>query len=176
MSSESPKSRIFEQFAVVAKALGHVNRLELLELLAQGEGSVEAAHEALEEFLDRLEVPRESWALRDGSGLSGSNLLSAHGLVALLVAMDRHPHAGSFRDSLAVAGVDGTLEKRMTRSQARGRILAKTGTLRHANALAGYATTRTGSRLAFAILVNHHTLPGREALAAIDAICALLVR
>jgi D-alanyl-D-alanine carboxypeptidase/D-alanyl-D-alanine-endopeptidase (penicillin-binding protein 4) len=151
----------------------------LLRLLGQrvkGEGSVEAAQEALEEFLDRLQVPRESWALQDGSGLSRSNLLSAHGLVALLVAMDRHPQAGAFRDSLAVAGIDGTLEKRMTRSPARGRILAKTGTLRHANALAGYATTRTGSRLAFAILVNHHTVPGGRALAAIDAICALLVR
>jgi ArsR family transcriptional regulator len=45
VSSESPKSRVFEQFAAVAKALGHGNRLQLLELLAQGEGSVEALAE-----------------------------------------------------------------------------------------------------------------------------------
>jgi len=38
----SPKTRLFERFAIVAKALGHANRLELLELLAQGERSVEA--------------------------------------------------------------------------------------------------------------------------------------
>ncbi len=42
MSNRSPKSRLFEQFAIIAKALGHANRLELLELLAQGERSVEA--------------------------------------------------------------------------------------------------------------------------------------
>jgi len=42
MSKQSPKSSLFEQFAIVAKALGHANRLELLELLAQGERSVEA--------------------------------------------------------------------------------------------------------------------------------------
>jgi rhodanese-related sulfurtransferase/DNA-binding transcriptional ArsR family regulator len=42
LSNHSPKSRLFEQFAIVAKALGHANRLELLELLAQGERSVEA--------------------------------------------------------------------------------------------------------------------------------------
>jgi len=42
LSNQSPKSRLFEQFAIVAKALGHANRLELLELLAQGERSVEA--------------------------------------------------------------------------------------------------------------------------------------
>jgi ArsR family transcriptional regulator len=42
MSSESPKHALFIQFALVAKALGHADRLELLEHLAQGERSVEA--------------------------------------------------------------------------------------------------------------------------------------
>lgn len=35
------KNRIFEQFAELARVLGHAHRLELLELLAQGERSVE---------------------------------------------------------------------------------------------------------------------------------------
>ena len=42
MSSESPKHAAFDCFAEVAKALGHSRRLEILELLAQGERSVEA--------------------------------------------------------------------------------------------------------------------------------------
>lgn len=41
MSSQGPKQVLFAQFAVVAKTLGHVHRLELLEQLAQGERSVE---------------------------------------------------------------------------------------------------------------------------------------
>ncbi len=41
MADDSPKSQMFEQFAVVAKALGHGNRLELLEHLAQNEHAVE---------------------------------------------------------------------------------------------------------------------------------------
>lgn len=41
MSSENPKAELFQQFATVGKALGHANRLELLEFLAQGERSVE---------------------------------------------------------------------------------------------------------------------------------------
>ena len=41
MADDSPKSQMFEQFAVVAKALGHGNRLELLEHLAQSEHAVE---------------------------------------------------------------------------------------------------------------------------------------
>ena len=41
MSSESPKRLLFRQFAAVAKAVAHEHRLELLEILAQGERSVE---------------------------------------------------------------------------------------------------------------------------------------
>ena len=45
MSSASPKSKMFAGFAEVAKALAHGHRLEILELLAQGERSVEGLAE-----------------------------------------------------------------------------------------------------------------------------------
>ncbi len=41
MSSQNPKRAIFEQLAAVARGLGSAHRLELLELLAQTERSVE---------------------------------------------------------------------------------------------------------------------------------------
>ena len=42
MSSGNPKRDLYAQFAAVAKAIGNEHRLELLELVAQGERSVEA--------------------------------------------------------------------------------------------------------------------------------------
>ena len=42
MSIRNPKQKLYEQFAIVAKALGHPQRLELIEHLAQGRRSVEA--------------------------------------------------------------------------------------------------------------------------------------
>ena len=45
MSSRGPKQVLYDEFAQVAKALGHGHRLEILELLAQGERSVEALAE-----------------------------------------------------------------------------------------------------------------------------------
>lgn len=45
MSNENPKRALFAGLAEVAKALGHGHRLEILELLAQGERSVEALAE-----------------------------------------------------------------------------------------------------------------------------------
>jgi ArsR family transcriptional regulator len=41
MSSGSAKLKIFECLAEIAQALGHANRLELLELMSQGERTVE---------------------------------------------------------------------------------------------------------------------------------------
>ncbi|HVC61127.1 MAG TPA: metalloregulator ArsR/SmtB family transcription factor [Acetobacteraceae bacterium] len=41
-SSTNPKRAVFEQFAIVAQALANAHRVELIELLAQGERSVEA--------------------------------------------------------------------------------------------------------------------------------------
>lgn len=42
MSTPGPKQILYARFAEAAKALGHAHRLEILELLAQGERSVEA--------------------------------------------------------------------------------------------------------------------------------------
>jgi rhodanese-related sulfurtransferase/predicted transcriptional regulator len=45
MASSNPKRALYAQFAIVAKAMAHEQRLELLELVAQGERSVEALSE-----------------------------------------------------------------------------------------------------------------------------------
>ena len=148
--------------------------LRLVGLKLKGEGSAEQGRAAIAEAMKRLGVDDAGWALADGSGLARTDLLTPRGLAALLVAMDRHPHAAAFRDSLPIAGVDGTLEKRMRGTAAEKRVLAKTGTLQLANALAGYVTTTRGERLAFALFVNNHAGRGREAVAALDRIAVAL--
>lgn len=167
-----------EILKVVNKESQNLHAEMLLRLLGQrtkGDGSVVAGHEAAQAFLARIGVPAETWRLEDGSGLSRSDLVSPRGLVALLTAMDRHSQAASFRDSLAVMGVDGTLKNRLRGTPAEARIQAKTGTLHLVNALAGYATPPAGEPLVFSIVVNNHTVPGRDAVAAIDEIALLLV-
>jgi D-alanyl-D-alanine carboxypeptidase/D-alanyl-D-alanine-endopeptidase (penicillin-binding protein 4) len=149
--------------------------LRLLGARVKGEGTVEAGHEAELDFLRRLGAGAESWDLRDAAGLSRSDVVTPHGLTGLLAGMARHPHAAAFRDSLPVAGVDGTLENRMKGTPAAGRVQAKTGSLRQVNALAGYATRRDGERLVFAIMLNHQTAGGSAAIGAIDDIVNVLV-
>jgi D-alanyl-D-alanine carboxypeptidase/D-alanyl-D-alanine-endopeptidase (penicillin-binding protein 4) len=149
--------------------------LRLVGGQARAEASASAGGAAVAEFLGRVGVSAEAASLDDGSGMAPTDLLAPHQIVDLLAAMDRHPQAQVFRDSLAVAGVDGTLEHRMRGTKAMGRVLAKTGTRRHVNAMAGYVNALSGERLAFSIVVNNHTASPREATAAIDEVCLLLV-
>jgi D-alanyl-D-alanine carboxypeptidase/D-alanyl-D-alanine-endopeptidase (penicillin-binding protein 4) len=148
--------------------------LRLVGLKQNGEGSVEKGAAAALAIAERLRVPAAGWSIQDGSGLSRADLLTPAGLAALLVAMDRHPHAAAFRDSLPIAGVDGTLETRMRGTPAEKRVLAKTGTSLLINSLAGYVTTARGERLAFAVFVNNHAGKSREAIRAIDSVAIAL--
>lgn len=90
--------------------------------------------------------------LNDGSGLSRRNLLTTESLIQLLHAADNLEMKDKFKASLSIAGVDGTLRKRMKYTGAENNLIAKTGTLRNVSALAGYITTLDGEELCFAFL------------------------
>jgi PBP4 family serine-type D-alanyl-D-alanine carboxypeptidase len=149
--------------------------LRVLGARVKARGSAEQGLEAVDDFLRRARVSTASWAMEDGSGLSRTDMVTPHGMVDLMVAMDRHPHRAAYLESLPIAGVDGTLASRMRGTAAEGRVRAKTGTLAQTNALTGYATTRGGDRLAFSIVLNHHTA-ATSGVGAIDEIAAALVR
>jgi serine-type D-Ala-D-Ala carboxypeptidase/endopeptidase (penicillin-binding protein 4) len=137
--------------------------------------SEELAVEGLAAFLARCGIDAGDVRFEDGSGLSRNNLATARATVRLLQFMDSHAEAEAFRDSLPVAGVDGTLRTRMRGTPAEGRVLAKTGTLRWASSLSGYVTTAAGERLAFSAMLNRSVQPsGRPARAEVEEIAVRL--
>jgi D-alanyl-D-alanine carboxypeptidase/D-alanyl-D-alanine-endopeptidase (penicillin-binding protein 4) len=170
-----PLARRIEEVNEESQNLHAELLLRLLGLHVLGEGTAEKGRKAMEGFLDRLEVSRTGWRLEDGSGLSHTNLVTPRGLVALLVAMDRHPHREVFRASLARAGTSGQLEDRMRGTPAEARVIAKTGALKGVNGLAGYVVADRGEELAFAVLVGNHATGSTDAKRAIDAIANVLV-
>ena len=87
----------------------------------------------------------------DGSGLSRADHTSPSQVVTLLSALSGTPTGQVLRESLAVAGRTGTLEKRMRRTAAAGRCQGKTGTLTGASNLVGYCQAAGGHVIAFAI-------------------------
>jgi D-alanyl-D-alanine carboxypeptidase/D-alanyl-D-alanine-endopeptidase (penicillin-binding protein 4) len=96
-------------------------------------------------------VPLAGVRISDGSGLSLNDRLTARTLAALLVAVWNDADLrNAFWASLPIAGINGTLDKRMLAPPARGAIRAKTGTTERASALSGYVRDRYG----FAVLQN----------------------
>ena len=89
--------------------------------------------------------------------------------------MYNHPEFNRFYNSLAIAGVDGTLEKRMIDTEAEGRVYAKTGTLSGVSALSGYVTTLNDHLLVFSILMQNFVEKVRVARGLQDEICNILV-
>ena len=112
------------------------------------------AKRAMLEVLDSLRVPRAGSVFNDGSGLSRRNATTAATEVAMLVAAYKRPWFPAFRSTLAIAGVDGTVRRRMVGTRAQGNVYAKTGSLRNVSALAGYVTTADGEELAFSFISN----------------------
>jgi D-alanyl-D-alanine carboxypeptidase/D-alanyl-D-alanine-endopeptidase (penicillin-binding protein 4) len=90
----------------------------------------------------------------DGSGLSRANAVSPAAIGRLLLEAQDEPWFDAFYRSLPLAGVNGTLKKRMHGTAAAGRCRAKTGTLIGVSALAGYCRSRSDHPIAFAILMN----------------------
>ena len=151
---------------------------ELLKGLGAGlgdAGTTEAGADVAKDFLKSIGVS-DGFRVRDGSGLSYQDKLTAHAVLKILGAMAKRSDFPVFRRSLAVAGVDGTLKDRMRGTAAAGNVRAKTGTLNAASSLSGYVTTANGHTLSFSMLMNGSPVPIASAHAAQDAVAVLLAR
>jgi len=134
-------------------------------------GSTTAGARVVAGELRAAGVPVAGVRIADGSGLSLLDRLTAQALVAILRAgLDDPDISDAFVTSLAVAGISGTLERRLERRPARGRVIAKTGTTRIASALAGFVR----QRYVFAIIQNGSPVPYWNARQAQDRFVTIL--
>lgn len=99
-------------------------------------------------------VEDEGFSVRDGSGLSRKNLISAEAMGRLLAHMYRHPQREAFLGTLPRGGQPSTtMRYRLGGLPVR----AKTGAIEHVRALSGYATAPDGTPYAFVLFVNNFT-------------------
>jgi serine-type D-Ala-D-Ala carboxypeptidase/endopeptidase (penicillin-binding protein 4) len=130
-----------------------------IALRATGVGRADSAQQVVGRQLVAWGASPDGFAVRDGSGLSRHDFVSPRTLVHVLDAMRRHPDFRVFYDALPVAGVDGTIGKRMRGTAAQGNVHAKTGYVDKARSLSGYVTTADGRLLLFSALCNNYSLP-----------------
>ena len=108
----------------------------------------------VEAFAKKVGIDGAGFTSKNGSGLYNGNQLTPRQIVTLLDYMADRPTYPEFGAALAIAGQDGTLRSRLGKGPARGTLRGKTGTLNDVTALAGYLETRSGRRVAYAILIN----------------------
>lgn len=139
------------------------------------QGDIATALAILRDRLKAWGIDPDDVRLVDGSGLSRLNLVTPRALVQLLQIARTRPWAQAFRDSLPIAGVDGTLANRFRNTPAEKRLIAKTGFVGNVVALSGYLQRSDGSEVVLSVVVNHFTAPTRQVQTAVDRFVAALV-
>lgn len=132
--------------------------------LCEAGGSWEAGRELVSKYLsDTIGLDASQFFIDDGSGLSRVNELTANAVTKLLLNLYKSRKWEMYRDSLAVGGVDGTIEKFFYQSKYKGKVFAKTGYIEGVRALSGLCVTEQGDFL-FSILANNTNGLTRKAL------------
>jgi len=156
---------IAQDITVTNKVSQNLHAELLLRLLGKihgSDGSFVQGTRVVRQFLLDAGVDDADFFLYDGSGMSPDDRVAPRAFTQLLAYASRQPWGAAWRDTLPIAGVDGTLAARFKDSPLKGRVQAKTGTMNEVNALSGYVVANSGKTLAFSIIVNGHR-PGSEA-------------
>ena len=120
--------------------------------------STEIALDSLVSFWKSKGMDTQGLFLSDGSGLSQYNAITAQQMVFLLKYMKtKSTEFPSFERSLAIAGKTGTLEFMFKNTVSENLLIAKSGTIDHVKAYAGYTRNKSGREITFYIMINNYT-------------------
>jgi D-alanyl-D-alanine carboxypeptidase/D-alanyl-D-alanine-endopeptidase (penicillin-binding protein 4) len=148
--------------------------LRTIGLEGTGIGTADSGRRVIERQFADWNIASDGFVVRDGSGLSRSDLISPETIIRILDHMRRSQNFQLFYDALPIAGVDGTISTRMRNTVAQGNLHAKTGTLQMVRSLSGYVTTADKRLLLFSVLCNNWTTPQADVDRVADAIGATL--
>ena len=109
--------------------------------------------QAILNYIDDEGIYSEGTKIVDGSGISRFDQVTAGALVGLLEKIYFNIlQFDDFYNSLSIAGVDGTLEKRMRGTAAENNFRGKTGTLNGVSSISGYVTNADGDDIIVCIM------------------------
>jgi D-alanyl-D-alanine carboxypeptidase/D-alanyl-D-alanine-endopeptidase (penicillin-binding protein 4) len=163
-----------QDITVINKLSQNLHAELLLRLLGKihgRDGSFAEGTRVVRQFITSIGVDDNDFFLYDGSGMSMDDRVAPRAYTRLLTYVAKQPWGQDWRDTLPIAGVDGTLNSRFRNSPLKGKLWGKTGTMNESDALSGYLITASGKTLAFSIMVNGHRPGSTAELQAMDRIC-----
>lgn len=130
--------------------------------------TLELARREVLRWFDEHGIDRQGLVLDNGSGLSRSERIAPRSLARLIEVALQGPHAPELLASLPVAGVDGSLRRRLKGGGAEGWARLKTGSLKDVVSLAGTVRDTRGATWIVVAMINHpEAARGRPALDAL---------
>jgi D-alanyl-D-alanine carboxypeptidase/D-alanyl-D-alanine-endopeptidase (penicillin-binding protein 4) len=131
--------------------------------------------QAILTFIEDNAIYAEGTAVVDGSGISRYDQITVGAINGLLEKMyfDLR-NFSDFYSSLSIAGVDGTLEDRISVRSEKINFRGKTGTLNGVSSLSGYLTTKSGDELIVSIIFEFSRGGSRKYRDAQDDIIKIL--
>jgi D-alanyl-D-alanine carboxypeptidase/D-alanyl-D-alanine-endopeptidase (penicillin-binding protein 4) len=115
------------------------------------QGTTAAGIEAVAGALAEADLPAQGYVETDGSGLDRGDRSTCELMRSILTTTGP---TGTIYDGLPLGGETGTLRDRFRSPAVRGKVRAKTGTLRDVTALSGWVDGNAGSKVAFSFLLN----------------------
>jgi D-alanyl-D-alanine carboxypeptidase/D-alanyl-D-alanine-endopeptidase (penicillin-binding protein 4) len=138
-------------------------------------GSAANGVTAIKELYTEIGLNSDNIVMVDGSGLSHMNMVTPRQVVELLKYVYSNDKVYlDFFNSLPIAGIDGSLGKRMQNTTAQNNVRAKTGYISHVRSLSGYAFTGDSEPIAFSMIANNFSVPIKLAENIQDLVCLRL--
>jgi len=107
-------------------------------------------------ILSSLGIDEKGLIIADASGISADNRTTAHSIIkALNLIGGRKDVSVIFKNSLSIAGIDGTLKTRFALSPLKNNFSGKTGFMAGTSSISGYMKTSRGKELIVAIIINY---------------------
>jgi D-alanyl-D-alanine carboxypeptidase/D-alanyl-D-alanine-endopeptidase (penicillin-binding protein 4) len=131
--------------------------------------------QAILTFIEDNAIYSEGTAVVDGSGISRYDQITVGAINGLLEKMYFDlKNFSDFYSSLSIAGVDGTLEDRISKRSEKINFRGKTGTLNGVSSLSGYLTTKSGDELIVSMIFEFTQGGSRKYRDAQDEIITIL--
>jgi D-alanyl-D-alanine carboxypeptidase/D-alanyl-D-alanine-endopeptidase (penicillin-binding protein 4) len=156
---------LFQQESKTVKDIAYWTNLKSVNLFAEGllnwigyfsngNGSTESGLKVMMDFWTN-KINTNGLIIKDGSGLSRLDAISAMHFCELLKYMYSSDNYLDFRATLPIAGQTGTIRNLCKGGAGEGRVYAKSGTINNVKAYSGYVDSKSGKKIAFAFIVNN---------------------
>ena len=161
MDYENDAQLVFTHYGATVDEIATITNMKSINLFAEGlicligykltgKGTTEEGVKQLENYLSN-KMSLHGLFLKDGSGLSRSNGISASHFCALLNFMYTSANYQTYFATLPEAGKTGTLSSLCKGQAGQSRIFAKSGTMSRTKSYAGYVYSSSGKKMTFSI-------------------------